>query len=73
VHYGDCRDFPCKMVADFSSDGIPHHSEIIANLSAIRGMGVDAWLIHEKDRFACSCGRRLSWYVRKCIHTLPTR
>jgi hypothetical protein len=68
VYCGDCEDFPCRMVADFSSDGIPHHSEIIANLNAIREMGVDAWLTHERDRFACSCGKRLSWYTKKCIH-----
>ncbi|HVP56612.1 MAG TPA: DUF3795 domain-containing protein [bacterium] len=68
AHCGDCGDFPCKMVAAFSSDGIPHHSEILANLGAIREIGADAWLVHERDRFTCSCGKRLSWYTRKCIH-----
>jgi hypothetical protein len=57
---GDCGNLPCKMVADSSSNSIPHHTEITADLSAIWEMGVDAWLIHERDKFACSCGKRPS-------------
>jgi hypothetical protein len=68
AHCGDCPDFPCKRITDFSSDGTPHHSEAIPNLRAIREMGVDAWLAEQKARFACSCGKRLSWYARRCIH-----
>ena len=68
AHCGECADFPCKVLSEFASDGVPHHSEVITGLKAVREMGAHAWLAAQKERFTCPCGKRLSWYVRKCIH-----
>ena len=42
-----CEDFPCKVLTDFSSDGIPHHRQTVENLKAMKRIGLDAWIAEQ--------------------------
>lgn len=68
VYCGECKEFPCKKINEFSSDGIPHHFEIIENRKNIQENGIDSWLDNQKTKYQCLCGKKLSWYVKSCIH-----
>ena len=65
-HCGACADFPCERITAFANDGIPHHMETLANLRALRDLGEEKWLQQQKERWTCSCGARLSWYLAQC-------
>ncbi len=46
----ECRDFPCKFLSDFASDGTPHHKRTVENLTRMKEIGIDAWITeHEKE------------------------
>jgi len=62
----DCPEQPCKLVQDFSNDDSPHHSDVIENLENIKRVGVDQWLVDQDKKWTCSCGQKLSWYLRNC-------
>ncbi|UCC11805.1 MAG: DUF3795 domain-containing protein [candidate division WOR-3 bacterium] len=66
-HCGVCDDFVCDKIADFCSDGVPHHSEILSNLYTVREIGEDAWLERQRSKWTCECGATISWYLRKCV------
>ena len=66
AHCGQCDDFPCEKVQSFNDDGAPHHAEAIANLRLLRELGEERWLELQKEKWTCSCGRRLSWYHKTC-------
>ena len=68
THCGECVDFPCKKLDDFSSDGVPHHFEIIENIKNIQEDGINRWFDDQKSKYQCSCGKKLSWYAKSCIH-----
>jgi hypothetical protein len=68
AHCGECGGFPCSLMVQFCSDGIPHHAEVIGNIQRIRQAGPRQWLEENAAAYACRCGKRLSWYVRDCIH-----
>ena len=68
TYCGECIDFPCKQLNAFSSDGIPHHFEIIENIKTIQKDGINRWLDDQNNKYQCSCGKKLSWYVKSCIH-----
>jgi hypothetical protein len=68
TYCGDCEEFPCKRINDFSSDGIFHHFETIENIKNIQKNGIDSWLNDQKNKYQCMCGKKLSWYVKSCIH-----
>lgn len=68
LHCGDCPVFPCERITEFTSDGIPHHAEAMANLERIKQIGELSWLVEQEARYRCSCGSRYSWYLQTCLH-----
>ena len=66
-HCGLCSDFPCDKITEFNNDGIPHHSEVIENLTMLRDSGEEQWLRLEEQKWHCTCGAKLSWYVERCL------
>ena len=66
THCGLCAEFPCSILSAFANDGVPHHSETLGNLKRLREVGEEAWLAEQRTRWICSCGARLSWYLRDC-------
>ena len=62
-----CPDVPCQWVSDFNNDGMPHHSEVLANIKRQKEIGIDAWLAEQEKRWCCvQCGSPLSWYDAEC-------
>ncbi len=66
-HCGECDDFPCDIILNFSNDGIPHHKNAMKNLKSIRINGVEEFLKKMDEQIKCDCGERFSWYLKKCI------
>ncbi|MDD2716911.1 MAG: DUF3795 domain-containing protein [Candidatus Wallbacteria bacterium] len=64
-HCGCCESFPCKLIMEFSRDGMPHHHEVLENIKRLK-LGSDKWLQEEQMKWTCSCGARRSWYIKKC-------
>jgi len=62
-HCGQCRDFPCERLLQFSRDGVPHHGASLANLEAVAALGAEAWLEDQKARWTAPDGTPLSWYL----------
>jgi len=48
-----CKDFPCKILNEFSSDGVPHHKRTVENLKKMQEIGVDAWVREQKRKGQC--------------------
>ena len=63
----DCPEFPCKLHQEFNSDGVPHHSHSIESLAALKELGEDGWLEMQEKKWTCSCGAKLSWYLKRCL------
>ncbi len=61
-----CDQFPCQKLRAFNNDGIPHHSESIANLKKLRQIGPEKWITLQEKRWKCGCGTRYSWYLKRC-------
>jgi len=67
THCSRCPDFPCQPITDFNNDGMPHHSEVLANIRMQREVGVDGWLEEQNKRWRChACNSPVHWYARKC-------
>lgn len=66
-HCGQCKDFPCDILARFNSDGKPHHEESINNLNLIKEIGEEAWLELMRGKWTCKCGSKYSWYYKECL------
>ena len=63
----DCAQFPCRILGDFESDGIPHHRQGVETLRAIRRQGWEFVRRELEKRYTCpACGKRLSWYMTDC-------
>jgi hypothetical protein len=70
----DCSEFPCSRITNFNNDGMPHHSEVLANLRQIKEMGMQKWTRHEEERWRCpQCKTSLAWYDPKCPNCGATR
>lgn len=67
-HCGECNDFPCSIIKDFSNDGIPHHKEAFKNLQFIQAKGFNNFIVQIEQDVICQCGGRLSWYLDSCIY-----
>jgi hypothetical protein len=68
-HCGDCGDFPCATYRRWFSGArlLPHVSESMPNLEAIRQRGVGGWLSEQDRRWSCpGCGEPFSWYQGAC-------
>ena len=61
-----CGDFPCEKLVRFNSDGKPHHTEAISNLSSLREIGEAKWLELQHEKWSCKCGTKYSWYMHEC-------
>ncbi|MRR09664.1 DUF3795 domain-containing protein [bacterium] len=62
-----CGKFPCRKLSSLSNDGVSHHAVVLANLANKAVSGTRAWLRQQDRRWRCqSCGRRFSWYAKKC-------
>jgi hypothetical protein len=48
-----CPDFPCKVLNEFSSDGIPHHKRTVENLRKMKKNGIEAWIAKQKRNGQC--------------------
>ena len=66
-HCGLCTDFPCDIITAFNNDGLPHHAEVIENLTMLRDSGEEQWLRVQEQKWRCPCGAKLSWYVEECL------
>lgn len=63
----DCNEFPCKRHVDFNNDGVQHHANSLASLNVLKNDGEDVWLELQEKRWTCSCGAKLSWYLKSCL------
>jgi hypothetical protein len=70
AHCIDCSDYPCKMYSNWQSAAkflVPHSSDAVSSLEAIKRDGVASWLAAQKRRWSCpDCGSLFSWYSPKC-------
>jgi len=58
-----CPEMPCDKL----TFRLPHASEIVPNLEALRDRGSHAWLAEQAKHWQCpSCGHTGSWYERIC-------
>jgi hypothetical protein len=64
----DCEELPCARIMDLINTGLLHRAEYLPNLERIRGMGVQAWIEYEEERWRCpQCGLPMRWYDAKCV------
>jgi hypothetical protein len=49
----ECPDFPCLLLREFSSDGVPHHRRTVENLEQMKARGIDAWIDEQKRSGKC--------------------
>ena len=62
-----CPEFPCQKIKDFSVDEWPHHLEVLDNLFRMKEIGVEAWLVEQRQKWLCpQCGTRTHWYGANC-------
>jgi hypothetical protein len=60
-----CPEMPCDRMRQCR---LPHMSEAVPNLEALRDRGSGLWLSGQADRWTCpSCGRTGSWYEQVCL------
>ena len=45
-----CKEFPCKTLTDFASDGVSHHRRTVENLKRMKEIGVDAWIAEQQKK-----------------------
>lgn len=60
-----CPEMPCDRMRSYR---LPHMSEAVPNLKALRDRGTAAWLGEQVDHWRCpSCGKAGSWYEQVCL------
>ena len=52
-HCFQCKDFPCAIVNEFSSDGISHHKKTIENMKKMKEIGLNAWIMEQERKGLC--------------------
>jgi hypothetical protein len=50
----ECRDFPCKILTAFASDGISHHKQTVENLKKMKQTGIEAWIAEQTKNGRCT-------------------
>jgi hypothetical protein len=59
-----CPEMPCARMTNYR---LPHMSEAVPNLEALRDRGSGAWLDEQAGHWRCpSCGKTGSWYEQIC-------
>ena len=48
-----CRDFPCRILNEFSSDGIAHHKQTVENLKRMKEIGFKNWIEEQRRKGKC--------------------
>jgi len=48
-----CKDFPCTILNEFSSDGMAHHKRTVENLKQMKEIGLEAWIEKQKRMNQC--------------------
>ncbi len=67
THCAQCSSFPCQTIVKFTNDGVPHHSEVLANVRHQKEIGIDTWLDEQEKRWRCpTCNYVIEWYDTKC-------
>ncbi|MCX5998923.1 MAG: DUF3795 domain-containing protein [Chloroflexi bacterium] len=67
THCCQCADSPCPGLVAFNNDGIPHHSEVLANIRRQKDIGMEAWIVEQQERWRCpKCGAGTDWYTQSC-------
>ena len=46
----ECGEFPCKVLDEFSNDGVAHHKRTVENLKRMKAVGVEAWIKEQKRK-----------------------
>jgi len=60
-----CPEMPCERMQGYR---LPHMSEAVPNLQALRERGSEAWLAEQAKHWTCpSCGKTVSWYEQVCL------
>lgn len=49
----ECSEFPCKILGDFASDGMPHHKRTVENLKKMKEIGINAWIAEQRKKGQC--------------------
>lgn len=52
-HCFQCRDFPCSILNEFCSDGVPHHKRTVENLKRMKEIGLKAWIDEQRRKGQC--------------------
>ena len=66
-HCVNCDEFPCKRHKNFNEDGVQHHANSLSSLNVLKNEGEEAWLEMQEKKWTCSCGTKLSWYLKSCL------
>lgn len=48
-----CNDFPCSMLAEFSSDRVAHHKRTVENMKKMKEHGIEAWIAEQERTGQC--------------------
>lgn len=63
----ECEEMPCEELTRFANNGREHCAMTIENLKRIREIGLDDWLLEQKQAYTCpTCGARTGWSYKKC-------
>jgi len=66
IHCGECGEYPCPELRAFQEDERPHHNDVFDNLEQMKMVGPERWLVWQRTRWKCLCGREFSWYQVRC-------
>jgi hypothetical protein len=60
-----CLEMPCERMRGYL---LPHMSEAVPNLEALRERGSEAWLAEQTKHWSCAtCGVIVAWDERTCL------
>lgn len=67
----ECAEYPCQTHDGFYSDGnkweeAKHRNDILKNLKYLKEAGYQNWLLYQKKRWSCSCGKSYTFYDSVC-------
>jgi hypothetical protein len=63
-----CSEFPCENIKRLENTNLPHLKVAIHSLDIIKEIGIQEWLIKQKERWLCSnCNYPFSWYEKQCV------
>ncbi len=66
LHCGECNDFPCDMMKEFYNSEGKHKQLAYENIGNINTVGIENWILEQKEKHTCSCGSKIRWFADKC-------